>query len=163
MQNIPYEGTVLINGKNIREFSRDDLAQRVAYHGQNQFLFHDTIMGNLLIGNPSATPEKAKLLCETLGLDRILDRLSDGYETWIREGSTNLSGGERQGLCLVRTLLRPADMYIIDEYANHLDSTTLDRVNDYLKNMRASLILITHDPVNFADQTLEFNHGRVTL
>jgi ATP-binding cassette subfamily B protein len=161
MQNIPYQGLIKINGKDIRELSREDFAQRIAYHGQNQFLFNETVMGNLLLGNETTTPKDARALCEKLGLDRVISRLPDGYETWIREGSSHLSGGERQGLCLARTLLRSADLYIIDEYANHLDSHTLKMVNDYLTKMKSSLMLITHSPVNFVDRTVVFDHGRL--
>lgn len=161
MQHLPYEGTILINGKNLQNYSRADLAQRIAYHGQNQFLFSDTIMGNLLTGNSSATPKEAQELCEKLGLSRLLSRLGEGYQTWIHEESTQLSGGERQALCLARTLLRSADVFIIDEYANHLDASTLENVNSYLRNLKSGLILVTHDPVDFANRTFEFNHGKL--
>jgi ABC-type bacteriocin/lantibiotic exporter with double-glycine peptidase domain len=160
VRSLPYEGEILINGTELRRLDPHELHRRISYHGQHQFLFHDTVMGNLLIGNPAATPEEARRLCARLGFERFIGRLDNGYDTIVQESSANLSGGERQALCLARVLLRKSDVYILDEYANHLDEKTLASVNDYLKSLDASLLLITHDMVEFADGTIRMEHGR---
>jgi ATP-binding cassette subfamily B protein IrtB len=159
---LPFDGAIFVNDINLLEIDEISLHKRIAYHGQNQFLFNDTLEQNLLAGNSGAPHEVLASITEEIGLGALIARLKDGLATVISEGSTNLSGGEKQLICLARTLLRNADVYIFDEYANHLDENTLGKVNNYLSGLDGkTVVLITHDPVAFADSTLKFYSGAI--
>lgn len=159
---LPYDGMIQVNQLDLQSVDERDIYSKLSYHGQSPFLFNETVISNLLAGNPSADPETAVSLCKELGFERVIAALDLGYETIVSENATNLSGGEKQAICLVRTLLRAGEIVILDEPMNHLDAESVGKVSAFLAKLPGkTLIIVTHQPVPFCDFTVRLQNGRM--
>jgi ABC-type multidrug transport system fused ATPase/permease subunit len=157
---IPYEGEILINGVDIQNISNEDFYDCFGFTSQFPFLFNESIISNLVSGNSHVTDEYAKKQVHELGFDSVIKKFPDGYSTVVLENISNFSGGERQILCLLRMLLRQADVLVLDEFANHLDSKVAQQVSNQLEDTADKIILmVNHKPVTFANRTFVFESG----
>lgn len=158
---LPYEGSILINNIDISNISPTALYGRIAYHGQDNFLFPGSILDNVLMGSPGKTEADALRLCHEIGID-IYKVFSDGFRHIVLEEAKNVSGGERQLICVIRTLLRDADIYILDEFANHLSEDVVRKISSYLERLSEKTVLIvSHHPVIANKNIIHFSSGAI--
>ena len=120
-------GELLVGGINVKEYDLEVLRNQVAMVLQNNVLFSGTIKENLRWGNPNATDEEMINACKLAQADEFISRFPDGYDTWIEQGGSNVSGGQRQRLCIARALLKNPKILILDDSTSAVDTKT-----DYL-------------------------------
>lgn len=121
------DGELLVGGINVKEYDLEVLRNQVAMVLQNNVLFSGTIKENLRWGNPKATDEEMINACKLAQADEFISRFPDGYDTWIEQGGSNVSGGQRQRLCIARALLKNPKILILDDSTSAVDTKT-----DYL-------------------------------
>lgn len=139
----PKEGEVLIDGHNVKEFSFESLREQIALVPQEPILFNDTILENIRLGNPKASDEEAKQVASELGLDDLIYRMPQKYDTIVSPGGGNLSLGERQLISFARAMLKNPRILILDEATSSLDSYTESLLQKaMIKLMRGRTCLI---------------------
>lgn len=118
------EGAVRVGGVDVREYDLDTLRKQVSVVLQNNVLFSGTILDNLRWGDPDATEEECIRACELACADEFIRRLPDGYQTYIEQGGTNVSGGQKQRLCIARALMRKPKILVLDDSTSAVDTAT---------------------------------------
>ena len=118
------EGEVCVGGRNVKDYAMETLRDKVSVVLQNNVLFSGTILDNLRWGNPNATEEECINACRLACADEFIDRMPDGYNTYIEQGGTNVSGGQRQRLCIARALLKDPKILILDDSTSAVDTAT---------------------------------------
>ena len=118
------EGEVLVGGRNVKEYDMEALRNQVAVVLQKNVLFAGTILENLRWGNMEATEEQCKHACKLACADEFIERFPDKYETHIEQGGTNVSGGQKQRLCIARALLKNPKILILDDSTSAVDTAT---------------------------------------
>ena len=121
------EGTVQVGGQDVRDYSLQALRDAVGMVLQNNVLFSGTIKENLRWGNPEATDEELVEACRLAQADEFIRKLAHGYDTYIEQGGTNVSGGQKQRLTIARALLKKPKILILDDSTSAVDTKT-----DYL-------------------------------
>lgn len=117
-------GSVKVGGKDVRQYDLEVLRNEVAVVLQNNVLFSGTIMENLRWGNEHATEEECKHACELACADEFIKKMKDGYQTYIEQGGSNVSGGQKQRLCIARALLKKPKILILDDSTSAVDMAT---------------------------------------
>ncbi|HRF70999.1 MAG TPA: ABC transporter ATP-binding protein, partial [Candidatus Pelethenecus sp.] len=128
------EGEVLLNGENVKKYDLKVLRDNVAIVLQNNVLFSGTIKENLLWGDQNATPEDILRVCEIACVQEFLDRLPNGLDYDLGQGGVNVSGGQKQRLCIARALLKKPHVIIFDDSTSACDMETERNI---LKGIRA--------------------------
>lgn len=118
------EGCVKVGGKDVREYDLDTLRNNVAVVLQKNVLFSGTIKDNLRWGNPDATDEELLEACKLAQADEFIQQFPDKYDTWIEQGGSNVSGGQKQRLCIARALLKKPKVLILDDSTSAVDTRT---------------------------------------
>ena len=118
------EGSVSVGGRDVRDYDIESLRDQVSVVLQKNVLFSGTIYENLRWGDPDATDEECKKACELACADEFIEKLHDGYDTYIEQGGTNVSGGQRQRLCIARALLKKPKILILDDSTSAVDTAT---------------------------------------
>ena len=118
------DGTVLVGGRDVREYDMEALRNQVSVVLQKNVLFSGTIYENLRWGNPDATEEECKHACKLACADEFIERFTDKYNTYIEQGGTNVSGGQKQRLCIARALLKKPKILILDDSTSAVDTAT---------------------------------------
>lgn len=118
------EGTVRVGGRDVREYDLTALRNQVAVVLQKNQLFSGTILENLRWGKEDASLEECIQACRLAQADEFIQNLPDGYETYIEQGGTNVSGGQRQRLCIARALLKEPKVLILDDSTSAVDTAT---------------------------------------
>ncbi len=118
------EGSVKVGGVDVREYDMTTLRDNVAMVLQKNLLFSGTIKDNLKWGNPDATDEEIKQACVLAQADEFVTSFADGYDTFIEQGGTNVSGGQKQRLCIARALLKKPKILIMDDSTSAVDTKT---------------------------------------
>lgn len=121
------DGELFVGGINVKEYDLEILRNQVAMVLQNNVLFSGTIKDNLRWGNANATDDEIINACKLAQADEFISRFPDGYDTWIEQGGSNVSGGQRQRLCIARALLKNPKILILDDSTSAVDTKT-----DYL-------------------------------
>ena len=159
-------GCVRIDGRDVRGYGLRQLRDSVGMVLQNNTLFSGTIRENLLWGNEHAEQEDLDWACRIACADEFLGRLPDGYDTILGQGGVNVSGGQKQRLCIARALLKRPKILILDDSTSAVDTATERRIRERLAEElpQTTRILITQrlGSVEEADQIILLDDGKVT-
>lgn len=160
------QGRVSIGGHDVKDYTFNELRKKTAIAFQNPILFTGTVKENLLWGNPDATDEEIEKACQIACCsDFIHSSLSKGYETMIGQGGSNVSGGQRQRLCIARALLRNPKILILDDSFSALDRITERRLKENLKtklpHMTKIIISQKVSAIQDADKIIVLKDGKV--
>ncbi|MBO6242961.1 MAG: ABC transporter ATP-binding protein, partial [Clostridia bacterium] len=118
------EGELLVSGKNVKEYDIETLRNSVACVLQKNILFSGTIKENMRWGNEDATDDEIRIACKHAQADEFINSFPDKYDTYIEEGGTNVSGGQKQRLCIARALLKKPKILILDDSTSAVDTKT---------------------------------------
>jgi len=159
------EGSVTIDGVDVRELSFASLADAVGVVSQETYLFHATVRENLRFARPEATDEAVEEAARAAQIHGLIATLPDGYETVVGERGYRFSGGERQRIAIARTILRNPPILVLDEATSALDTQTERAVQEALERLAEgrTTIAIAHrlSTVRDADQIVVLDRGRV--
>lgn len=158
-------GEVLVGGRNVKEYDLETLRNEVSVVLQKNVLFSGTIIDNLRWGNKNATIEECKEACKIACADEFIERFEDGYDTKIEQGGTNVSGGQKQRLCIARALLKKPKVLILDDSTSAVDTATDARIREGLKKAipETTKIIIAQriSSVQHADRIIVMDNGRI--
>lgn len=158
-------GTVRVGGRNVKDYSLDALRTQVAMVLQKNTLFSGTIKENLRWGNPNATDEEIKEACILAQADEFVSAFPDGYDTYIEQGGTNVSGGQKQRLCIARALLRKPKILILDDSTSAVDTKTDALIRkafrEDIPNTTKIIIAQRISSVEDADKVIVMDGGRI--
>jgi ABC-type multidrug transport system fused ATPase/permease subunit len=161
----PDAGEIRLGEQNISELDEIFLRDRISVMNQDYFLFNRTLQDNLLLANASAADDHVQRVISRCNLQDTVNTLPDGFNTRLGEQGYNLSGGERQRLCLARTLLKNAAVYVFDEPSTNLDSENERIIFDSIYNIAGdkSVLIITHKLkyLRQADYIYYFDEGMI--
>ena len=159
------EGVVRVDGKDVRDYRMETLRRKVATVLQQSTLFSGTILENLRWGNPDATLEECREACRIACADEFVEDFPDGYDTFIEQGGVNVSGGQRQRLCIARALLRKPDILILDDSTSAVDTATDARIRACLAEYSpgTTVIIIAQRILSIkdADRIVVMDDGRI--
>ena len=162
----PTKGDVLVGGKNVLEYDLNTLRQAVSVVLQQNILFSGTILDNLRWGRPDATVEDCQWACRLACADEFIDQMPDGYNTHIEQGGTNISGGQRQRLCIARALLKQPQILVLDDSTSACDTATdamiRQALHSQLPKMTKVIIGQRILSVRDCDRILVLDNGVVT-
>ena len=160
------QGEVLVGGRNVREYDLKALRDAVSVVLQQNILFSGTILDNLRWGNPDATVDDCRWACRLAQADEFISQMSDGYDTRIEQGGTNVSGGQKQRLCIARALLKHPRILILDDSTSACDTQTDARIQrafrEELPEMTKLIIAQRISSVQRCDRILVLQGGAVT-
>ena len=159
------EGSVRVGGVDVRDYSMETLRMQVAMVLQKSTLFSGTILDNLRWGREDATYEECVEACRQACADEFIQAFPDGYETLIDQGGTNVSGGQRQRLCIARALLKRPKVLILDDSTSAVDTATDARIREaFLKRIPGTTRLVISQrilSIRDADRIIVMDNGRV--
>jgi ATP-binding cassette, subfamily B, bacterial HlyB/CyaB len=163
--NQTYEGLVLIDGIELREFDIDHLRQNIGVVLQENFLFHGTIRDNIAAARPSSSFEEVVRAARLAGAEEFIQRMPQGFETILESGAPNLSGGQRQRVAIARALITDPRILILDEATSALDAESEAIVNANLLRIARgrTVVMISHrlSCLVPADRILVLERGRL--
>lgn len=158
------EGAVLLNGRDIRDMTQQELRERIAYVPQKAWLFSGSIADNLRYGNKEAGKEEMAHALSVAQSGFALE-LKDGLDSHVAQGGTNFSGGQKQRLSIARALMKQADVYVFDDSFSALDFKTDSALRKALgEEIKDSAVLIIAQRINtilHAEQIIVLNEGRI--
>ena len=159
------EGAVYVGGRNVKDYTMEALRSGCAMVLQKNTLFSGTIRENLRWGRADATDAEIEEACRMACADEFIQRMPDGYDTYIEQGGTNVSGGQKQRLCIARAILRRPKVLILDDSTSAVDTTTDAKIRGALKTALpgATKLIIAQriTSVMDADMILVLDDGRV--
>ena len=159
------EGAVKVGGRDVREYDIESLREEVAMVLQKNVLFSGTIKDNLRCGKEDATDEEMRHVCQLAQADEFIQTFPDGYDTYIEQGGTNVSGGQKQRLCIARALLKKSKILILDDSTSAVDTKTdaLIRMafREEIPNTTKIIIAQRISSVEDADLILVLDDGKI--
>lgn len=159
-------GTVKVGGRDVREYDLDTLRNQVAVVLQKNILFSGTIKENLRWGNKEATDEEMIEACKLAQADEFITRFPNGYDTYIEQGGANVSGGQKQRLCIARALLKKPKILIMDDSTSAVDTKTdaliRKAMRDFIPETTKFIIAQRISSVQEADMIIVMEGGTVS-
>lgn len=159
------EGEVLVDGVNVKEYSLKNLREGVGMVLQKNVLFSGTIEENLMWGDEGATPEQVREAAAAAQADSFLSSFPDGYQTELGQGGVNVSGGQKQRLCIARALLKKPRILILDDSTSAVDTATEARIREsFSTTLRDTTKLIIAQRITSvmeADEIIVMDEGRI--
>jgi subfamily B ATP-binding cassette protein MsbA len=159
------EGSVQIDGIDVRQISKADLRAQVALVSQEAILFSDSIANNIRIGKPDATEQEIEGAAKMANAHSFIESLPEGYETPVGERGSRLSGGQRQRISIARAFLKNAPIIILDEPTSALDAESEHQIQSALEALSKgrTVLIIAHrfSTIQHADRILVFNAGEI--
>lgn len=158
-------GNILVGGINVKDYDIETLRNEVAMVLQKNVLFSGTIKENLRWGNENATDEQLKKACQLAQADEFINKFPDGYDTYIEQGGTNVSGGQKQRLCIARALLKKPKILILDDSTSAVDTKTDSLIREAFKKEipDTTKIIIAQriSSVQDADKIIVLDDGKI--
>lgn len=159
------EGSVYVGGKDVRSYDGEALRSQIAVVLQKNVLFSGTILENLRWGNENATDEECIEACRQAQADEFISRFPDKYDTYIEQGGRNVSGGQKQRLCIARALLKHPKILILDDSTSAVDTATDAKIRETfatrIPNTTKLIISQRISSVQDADRILVMDDGRI--
>ena len=159
------EGSVTVGGKDVKEYDLTTLRDSVAMVLQKNVLFSGTIAENIRWGNKDATLDEVKEVCHLACADEFIDLMPQGYDTYIEQGGTNVSGGQKQRLCIARALLKKPKILILDDSTSAVDTKTdaliRKAMREYIPETTKIIIAQRTSSVEDADRIIVMDAGRI--
>lgn len=162
----PTQGSISIDGVDIKEFDIDSLRSQISFVDQNVRLFNDTVKGNIALGQTQVMSEKKiKHAADVSNASVFIEQMEDGFDTEIGEDGTKLSGGQRQRLAIARAIAKDSPILILDEATSALDSATEKQVQEAIDEMQKdrTTIIIAHrlSTIQKADRIVVLRQGNI--
>ncbi|MCI8915679.1 MAG: ABC transporter ATP-binding protein [Oscillospiraceae bacterium] len=160
-----HQGRVLVDGLDVRDYPLDGLRGRIGMVLQNNVLFSGTIRENLLWGNENATQEELVQAAKDAQAYDFIMSFPDGFDTYLEQGGVNVSGGQKQRLCIARAMVRKPAVLILDDSTSAVDSATEGRIREsFRKNLKGTTVIIIAQrisSVQYADKIVVLDEGTV--
>ena len=158
-------GSIQVGGKDVRSYDMEVLRNEVAVVLQKNVLFSGSILDNLRWGDKNATEEECRRACRLACADEFIERMPDGYNTHIEQGGSNVSGGQKQRLCIARALLKKPKVLILDDSTSAVDTATDAKIRkafaEEIPNTTKLIIAQRISSVEHADRVIVMNEGRM--
>lgn len=159
------EGAIYVGGRDVREYDLETLRNEVAVVLQKNVLFSGTILENLRWGNENATEEECRRVCELACADEFIEKMPEKYHTFIEQGGSNVSGGQKQRLCIARALLKNPKILILDDSTSAVDTATDSRIRKaFATEIPGTTKLIIAQRISSiedADRIVVLDNGRI--
>lgn len=159
------KGEILLNGINISDLSQKDLRKRIGIVPQKAVLFSGTVKENILYGKEDATDEEIYHAAKIANADEFIDKLENGFDTFISQGGKNVSGGQKQRISIARALVRKPDIYIFDDSFSALDAKTDAKIRKSLieetKNSISIIVAQKITSIMHADMIIVLDEGKI--
>ena len=160
------QGEVRVGGRNVKDYDLSALRNAVSVVLQNNILFSGTILDNLRWGNPQATEEDCRRACHLACADEFIEQMPEGYHTRIEQCGTNVSGGQKQRLCIARALLKQPKILVLDDSTSACDTATDAKIREAIRTQLPEMtkIIIAQRilSVQSCDRILVMDNGVVT-
>ena len=159
------DGSIKVGGRDVREYDLESLRNQVAVVLQKNILFSGTIKENLRWGNKEATDEEMIQACKMSCADEFVSQFPDGYDTYIEQGGANVSGGQKQRLCIARALLKKPKILILDDSTSAVDTKTDAKIRkamaEYIPSTTKIIIAQRTSSVENADRIIVMDGGKI--
>ena len=159
------KGSVKVGGLDVRRYDMEALRNQVSVVLQKNTLFSGTILDNLRWGNPDATRDECVEACRAACADEFIERMPEGYDTRIERGGSNVSGGQKQRLCIARALLKKPKILILDDSTSAVDTATDAKIRkafaEKIPGTTKIIIAQRISSVQDADRILVLDNGRI--
>jgi ATP-binding cassette subfamily B protein len=159
------EGTVRVGKEDVRNYDIEDLRNAVAMVLQKNILFTGTIADNVRWGDQNASMDEVKHVCHLACADEFIDQMPKGYDTWIEQGGNNVSGGQKQRLCIARALLKKPKILIMDDSTSAVDTKTdaiiRKAMKEYIPETTKIIIAQRTSSVEDADRIIVMDNGKI--
>lgn len=158
-------GEILIDGINIKEYSKDDLMQRIGLVPQRGVLFAGTVKSNIKFGAPNATDAQVREAAEIAQATKFIEKMPEGFDSHIAQGGANVSGGQKQRLSIARAICKKPDIFVFDDAFSALDMKTDAKLRAALKPITESAVVLIVaqriSTIKDADQIIVLDKGKV--
>ena len=159
-------GEVLVGGINVKEYDMETLRNQVSVVLQKNVLFSGTVLENLRWGNKDASEEECINACKLACADEFIQRMPEKYNTHIEQGGTNVSGGQKQRLCIARALLKKPKVLILDDSTSAVDTATDAKIRkafaEEIPNTTKLIIAQRVSSVQYADRIIVMDKGEIS-
>lgn len=159
------QGRLLVGGVDVKDYDMEALRNQVAVVLQNNVLFSGTILENLRWGDKDATEEECRHACQLACADEFIQKMPDGYNTYIEQGGTNVSGGQKQRLCIARALLKKPKILILDDSTSAVDTATDAKIRqafaEAIPGTTKLIIAQRISSVEHADRIIVMHDGQI--
>lgn len=160
------QGSIKVGGVDVRDYDLETLRNNVSMVLQKNVLFSGTVLDNLRWGKNDATLEECKKACQLACADEFIEEMPDGYDTFIEQGGVNVSGGQKQRLCIARALLKSPKVLVLDDSTSACDTATDARISrglrDYMPEVTKIIVAQRVHSVMHANRIIVMDNGRVT-